>query len=107
MSKFGRIFWNNYDFIYVSIIFIDSLACDRYIEIRNPAEHFSYSSQKKKRKKKFFFFFFLLETISSMNCQDIKHEMSKPLSGKIFQNVTCWMLIKRKANFVADDFHLF
>ena len=41
MSKFGRIFWNNYDFIYVSIIFIDSLACDGYIEIRNTAEHFS------------------------------------------------------------------
>ena len=49
MSKFGRIFWNNYDFIYVSIIFIDSLACDGYMEIRNTAEHFSYSYFRKKK----------------------------------------------------------
>ena len=31
----------------------------------------------------FFVFFVLLKTISSMNCQDVKHEMSKPLSGNI------------------------
>ena len=55
MSKFGR-FWNNYDYIYVSIIFIDSLACDGYIEIRNTAEHFSYSYFRNKKKKFFFFY---------------------------------------------------
>ena len=66
MSKFGRIFWNNYDFIYVSIIFIDSLACDGYIEIRNTAEHFSYSYFRKKEVV----FFFSTE-------DDIKHELSR------------------------------
>ena len=65
MSKFGRIFWNNYDFIYVSIIFIDSLACDGYIEIRNTAEHFSYSSYI----LYIYIFFFLLD--------NIKHELSR------------------------------
>ena len=49
MSKFGIIFWNNYDFIYVSIIFIDSLACDGSIEIRITAEHFSYSYFRKNK----------------------------------------------------------
>ena len=81
MSRFGRIFWNNYDFIYVSIIFIDSLACDGYKEIRNTVQHFSdiHISEI------FFFsfFLFLLKTISSMNCQDVKHEMSKLLPGNI------------------------
>ena len=55
MSKFGRIFWNNYDFIYVSIIFIDSLACNGCIEIRNTAEHFSYSYFRKKVVVVFFY----------------------------------------------------
>ena len=81
MSKLGRIFCNNYDFIYVPIIFIDRLACDGYIEIRNTAEHYEIHISEKKNF--FFFFFFFTES-------DIKHELSrckawnvKPLSGNI------------------------